>query len=152
MNSSTSRGTRGRATGAGATSLADLAWSLGDTDPDLALQACAKVVSRFAWRLSDATANVQQITLKLFEGRDPEGTLRGQWQLSSLAAQHMALADLLAGSYSLLKGELIFFAVVHLFILEPWRQISLEHPMRRSIVHEYRIHDPEAPLTGGVAT
>ena len=123
-----------------------------DTDPDLALQAGAKVMSRFAWRLSDAAANAEQITLKLIEGQDPEGTSRGQWRLSMLAAEHPALGDLLADRYSLQKGELIFFAADHLFIMEPWRQISLQHPVRRPIVHEYRIHDPKAPLTDGGAT
>ncbi len=116
-----------------------------DADPDLALQAGAKVMSRFAWRLSDAAANAQRITLELVEGQDPEGTPRGQWPLNSLAAEHPALADLLAGRVSLQKGELIFFAADHLFAMEPWRQISLRHPVRRPIVHEYRTPVPEAP-------
>jgi len=117
-----------------------------ETDPDLALQAAAKVISRFAWRLSDAAANAQQITLKLIEGQDPEGEPRGQWPLSSLAAEHPMLGDLLAGRNSLRKGELIFFAADHLFTMQPWRQISLEHPARRPIVHEYRTPVPESPL------
>lgn len=117
-----------------------------DADPDLALQAGAKVMSRFAWRLSDVAANAQRITLKLIEGQEPEGALRGQWRLSSLAVDHPALGDLLAGSYTLQKGELIFFAADHFFTMEPWRQISLEHPVRRPIVHEYRSPVPEAPL------
>ncbi len=117
-----------------------------DTDPELALQAGAKVMSRFAWRLSDAAANAETITLKLSEGQEPEGTPRGQWRLSSLAAEHPALEDLLAGRYSLQKGELIFFAADYLFIMEPWRQISLEHPLRSTIVHEYRSPVPETPL------
>jgi hypothetical protein len=123
-----------------------------DADPDLALQAGAKVMSRFAWRLSDAAANAQGITLKLIEGQHPEGTLRGEWSLSSLAAEHPALEDMLAGRYSLQKGELIFFAAEHFFAMEHWRQISLEHPVRRPIVHEYRIHGITAPLTDGGAT
>ncbi len=116
-----------------------------DGDPDLALQAAAKVMSRFAWRLSDAAANAERITLKLIEGQAPEGTPRGQWRLSSLAVDHPALGDLLAGKYSLQKGELIFFAANHLLTLEPWRQISLEHPDRRPLVHEYRTPGLEAP-------
>ncbi len=102
--------------------------------------------------LSDAAANAQQITLKLIEGQDPEGTPRGQWCLSLLAAEHPALGNLLAGRDSLLKGELIFFAADHLSNMEPWRQISLEHPVRRPMVHEYRIHGLKAPLTDGGAT
>jgi hypothetical protein len=122
-----------------------------DADPDLALQAGAKVMSRFAWRLSDAAANAQRITLKLIEGQDPEGTVRGEWRLSSLAAEHPALGDMLADSQSVQKGELIFFAADHFFAMEPWRQVSLEHPVRRPIVHEYRIHGLKAPLTDGAA-
>ncbi len=117
-----------------------------EADPDLALRAGAKVMSRFAWRLSDAAANAQRITLKLIEGQEPEGTRREQWRLSTLAVDHPALGDLLAGRYSLQKGELIFFAADHLSTMEPWRQISLEHPVRRPIVHEYRSPVPEAPL------
>ncbi len=117
-----------------------------EADPDLALQAGAKVLSRFAWRLSDAATNAQEITLQLIEGQDPEGTPRGQWRLSSLAAEHPALRDLLSGGYLLQKGELIFFAAEHLFTMEPWRQISLEHPARRPIFHEYRTPVPKSPL------
>ena len=115
-------------------------------DPDLALQAGAKVMSRFAWRLTDAAANAEGITLKLSEGQEPEGTPCGQWRLSSLATEHPILGDLLAERYSLQKGELIFFAADYLFIMEPWRQISLEHPLRCPIVHEYRSPVPETPL------
>ncbi len=116
-----------------------------DADPDLALRAGAKVLSRFAWRLSDIAANAQWIILKLIEGQDPEGTPRGQWDLNSLAAKHPILGDLLAGGVSLQKGELIFFPADHFFTLAPWRQISLQHPVQRPIVHEYRTHGPEAP-------
>ncbi len=118
-------------------------------DPDLALQAGAKVMSRFAWRLSDAATHAERINLKLVEGQDPEGTLAGQWSLTSLAAEHPDLCKLLAGKYSLQKGELVFFAADHLLTLEPWRQISLEHPERCSLVHEYRTPGPEAPSTVG---
>jgi len=118
-----------------------------DDDPDLALQAGAKVISRFAWRLSDAAANADRITLKLIEGQAPEGTPRGQWRLSSLAVDHPILGDLLAARYSLQKGELIFFAADHVLTMEPWRQISLQHPARRPLVHEYRSPAAEAPLT-----
>ncbi len=118
-----------------------------DDDPDLALQAGAKVMSRFAWRLSDAAANAERVTLKLIEGQAPEGTPRGQWHLSSLAVDHPALGDLLADRYSLQKGELIFFAADHVLSMEPWRQISLHHPARRPLVHEYRSPVAEAPLT-----
>ncbi len=120
-----------------------------DGDPDLALQAGAKVMSRFAWRLSDVAANAQRITLKLIEGQEPEGKERGKWNLSSLAAEHSDLGNLLAGECSLQKGELIFFAADHFFTMEPWRQIALEHPDRRPLVHEYRTPGPEAPLTDG---
>ncbi len=121
-------------------------------DPDLALQAGAKVISRFAWRLSDAAANAERITLKLVEGQVPEGTPIGQWPLSSLAAEYPDLGNLLAGRCSLQKGELLFFAADHLLTLEPWRQISLEHPDRRPLVHEYRTPGPEAPSTVGRPT
>ena len=123
-----------------------------ETDPDLALYAGAKVMSRFAWRLSDAAAHAKQVTLRLVEGQEPEGEERGKWNLSSLAAEHPHLGSLLAGRYSLQKGELIFFAADHLLLMEPWRQISLRHPVRRPIVHEYRIHGPKAPLTAAGAT
>ena len=118
-----------------------------DADPDLALQAGAKVTSRFAWRLSDAAAHADRVTLQLVEGPGPEGEPRGQWSLSSLAAEHPALAGLLAGKRSLQKGELVFFAADYRLTLEPWRQISLEHPDRRPIVHEYRITVPEVSLS-----
>ncbi len=118
-----------------------------DADPDLALQAGAQVMSRCAWRLSDAAANAEQITLKLIEGQGPEGTSRGQWRLSSLAVDHPVLGDLLAGRCLLQKGELIFFPADYLCTMEPWRQISLVHPVRRPLVHEYRSPVPEAPLT-----
>ena len=118
-----------------------------DDDPDLALQAGAKVISRFAWRLSDAAANADRITLKLIEGQAPEGTPRGQWRLSSLAAEYPDLGNLLAGECLLQKGELIFFAADHVLRMEPWRQISLQHPARRPLVHEYRSPAVEAPLT-----
>ncbi len=121
-------------------------------DPDLALQAGAKVMSRFAWRLSDAATHAERITLKLVEGQAPEGTLTGQWSLTSLAADHPDLGNLLEGKYSLQKGELVFFAADHLLALEPWRQISLEHPDRRPLVHEYRTPGPEAPSTSGRPT
>ncbi len=121
-------------------------------DPDLALQAGAKVMSRFAWRLSDAATHAERITLKLIEGQAPEGTLTGQWPLTSLAAEHPDLDKLLAGKYSLQKGELVFFAADHLLTLEPWRQISLEHPDRRPLVHEYRTPAPEAPSSVGRPT
>ena len=120
-----------------------------DGDPGLALQAGAKVMSRFAWRLSDAASNVERITLKLVEGQVPEGTTIGQWPLSSLAAEYPDLGNLLVGKCSLHKGDLVFFAADHLLSLEPWRQISLEHPDRRSLVHEYRSPSPEAPSTVG---
>ena len=123
-----------------------------DGDPDLALQAGAKVMSRFAWRLSDAAANAERITLKLVEGQVPEGTPIGQWPLSSLAAEYPDLGKLLVGQCSLQKGELLFFAADHLLTLEPWRQISLEHPDRRPLVHEYRTPGPEAPSTVGRPT
>jgi len=120
-----------------------------DGDPDLALQAGAKVMSRFAWRLSDAATNARHITLKLVEGQAPEGTLTGQWRLSSLAAQYPDLGNLLVGKCSLHKGDLVFFAADHLLSLEPWRQISLEHPDRRPLVHEYRTPGPVIPATVG---
>ena len=118
-----------------------------DDDPDLALQAGAKVMSRFAWRLSDAAANAERITLKLIEGQGPEGTPTGQWRLSSLAAEYPDLGSLLAGECLLKKGELIFFAANHVLSMEPWRQVSLQHPTRRPLVHDYRSPVPEAPLT-----
>ena len=120
-----------------------------DDDPDLALQAGAKVMSRFAWRLSDAATNAERITLKLVEGQAPEGTTIGQWSLSSLAAEYPDLGKLLVGQCSLQKGELVFFAADHLLSLAPWRQISLAHPDRRPLVHEYRTPDPETPATFG---
>ena len=123
-----------------------------DDDPDLALQAGAKVMSRFAWRLSDAATNAEGITLKLIEGQAPEGTPTGQWSLSSLAAEYPDLGKLLVGQYSLQKGELLFFAADHLLSLEPWRQISLDHPDRQPLVHEYRTPSPEAPATFGRPT
>ncbi len=123
-----------------------------DDDPDLALQAGAKVISRFAWRLSDAAANAERITLKLIEGQGPEGTPRGQWRLSSLAAEHPDLGNLLGGECLLQKGELIFFAADHVLTMEPWRQVTLEHPVRRPLVHEYRTPGPEAPSTVGRPT
>jgi hypothetical protein len=123
-----------------------------DHDPELALRAGAKVMSRFAWRLSDAATHAERITLKLVEGQGPEGTLAGQWPLTSLAAEHPDLGNLLAGKYSLQKGELVFFAADHLLTLEPWRQISLEHPDRRPLVHEYRTPGPEAPSAVGRPT
>ena len=118
-----------------------------DDDPDLALRAGAKVMSRFAWRLSDAATNAERITLKLIEGQGPEGTPTGQWPLSSLATEYPDLGNLLVGRCSLQKGELVFFAANHLLSLEPWRQISLEHPDRRPLVHEYRTPGPETPST-----
>ena len=120
-----------------------------ETDPDLALYAGAKVMSRFAWRLSDAAGHAKRVTLRLVEGQEPEGKERGNWNLSSLAAEHPELGDLLAGERTLQKGELIFFAADHFFTMEPWRQITLEHPDRRSLVHEYRTPGLEAPSTDG---
>ncbi len=120
-----------------------------DDDPDLALRAGAKVMSRFAWRLSDAAKNAERITLKLIEGQAPEGTPTGQWRLSSLATEYPDLGNLLVGRCSLQKGELVFFAANHLLSLEPWRQISLVHPDRRPLVHEYRTPGPETPSTVG---
>ncbi len=120
-----------------------------EADPDLALRAGAKVMSRFAWRLSDAAAHAKRVTLRLVEGQEPEGKERGKWNLSSLAAEHPHLGNLLVGECSLQKGELIFFAADHFFTMAPWRQIALEHPERRPLVHEYRTPGPEAPLTDG---
>ena len=120
-----------------------------EADPDLALQAGAKVMSRFAWRLGDAAAHAEWVTLRLVEGQEPEGEECGQWKLSALAAEHPQLGALLTGKRLLRKGELIFFPADHLSALGPWRQISLEHPDRRPLVHEYRTLDLEAPLRNG---